>query len=143
MRLMRTLLLPLTALATLVAAPTAQAATLELDSSTGVGSVGSCAATSSGGSHGYACFQRYGDYFYLGGYDGVRVGVYWRHRDGSRHGIIRWTPTDRYTLGFKNKDLDEDKVVEFRFGICAAGSGCDAVGDLIFVGNWASSPIGQ
>lgn len=121
----------------LVSAPSAQAAELELDNATGIGSTASCQAYADGGSAGFACYHAYGDYFYLGSYNsGVRVAVYWKLGDGSRHGIIRWKPTDQYTKGVKNKNLPENEAVGIRFGVCYAGLGCDRPADIQFLSNW-------
>lgn len=118
----------------------ALAAAPELDSATGIGS--SACDVSAVSSHGSACFRKDGDYFYISGDDtGVRVVAQWRLTDGSRNGFIRWTPTERYTTGVKNKNFYEYKTVQFRFGICFAGQGCDTAGDAQWLTTWRSSSV--
>jgi hypothetical protein len=140
-RITRRAVLPIASALLLLSAPSAQAATLELDNASGIGSMASCQAYVAS-SAGDACYHAYGDYFYLSGYDtSTRVAVYWKLGDGSRHGIIRWKPTDQYTKGVMNKNLPEGKQVGIRFGVCYAGSGCDQVGDIQFLTgtSWAST----
>ncbi len=141
MRSFRTVLAASAAVVAMTAGSTqALAAAPELDSATGIGSR-SC-DVSAVSSHGSACFRKDGDYFYLyGGNTGVRVVAQWRLTDGSRNGFIRWTPTERYTSGVKNKNFYEYKTVEFRFGICYAGQGCDSAGDAQWLTGWKSSSV--
>jgi hypothetical protein len=137
MRALRTLVACAAAvLVTASVTPQAFAAGLELDNASGISSR-SCDASVDGGSAGDACFRKYGDYFYLFGYStNTRVVVQWRLTDGSRSGLIRWTPSAQFTNGVKNKDLPENKYLEFRFGVCQPGSGCDAVGDAQWLSGW-------
>jgi hypothetical protein len=133
----RRAIMPIAAATLLLTAPSASAATLEIDNASGIGSMASCQGYADGGSAGYACFHAYGDYFYLySGNSGVRVAVQWKLGDGSRAGIIRWMPTDQYTKGVKNKDLPENKQVGMRFGVCWAGQGCDTAADIQFLSGW-------
>lgn len=114
------------------ATPQAFAAELVVENMTGISSR-SCDVYADGGPAGDACFRKYGDYFYIFGYDtNTRLAVHWRTADGSRRGLIRWQPTAQFTKGVKNKNFDENTVIEFRFGVCKPGSGCNTLSDV----NW-------
>ncbi len=142
MKLHRLLLAGAAALAlTTSTTPQAFAAALEIDEASGIGSY-VCDVSADGGPAGRACFRKDGDYFYLFSYDkSVRVAVQWRLTDDSRRGIIRWRPSDRYTWGVKNKNFYEYKTLEFRFGVCKSGSGCDAVADVNWQTGWKTSSV--
>lgn len=141
MRTVRTLLTAATTvLIAASATPQAFAAGLEVNSATGIGSH-VCNVTADGGPAGEACFRKDGDYFYLFSYNpGDRVAVQWRLTDGSRQGLIRWNPTERYRWGVKNKNFYEYKTVQFRFGVCQGG-GCDTVGEVAWQTRWKTASV--
>lgn len=119
----------------------ANAATLELDTMSGVSSMASCQALSSHPA-GDACYHAYGDYFYLRDQSGPgKVAVHWKLGDDSRRGLIRWAANDQFVIGVMNKNLPEGKQVGIRFGVCMT-SACDSLAEVNFEGSswrWTST----